>query len=88
MKHAITTMIKNEAMLWTLHNRACEVRRADAFLHDPDCVRIDISASTTTRCAASVDRMTHIQCTRTCSMQNSSRGWPRNWRLSLSHNFD
>lgn len=29
-----------ETMLWTLHNGACEARRADAFLHDPDCVRI------------------------------------------------
>jgi O-methyltransferase involved in polyketide biosynthesis len=29
-----------ETMLWTLHNRANEARRRDAFLVDPDCVRI------------------------------------------------
>ncbi|MFY1826919.1 class I SAM-dependent methyltransferase [Myxococcus fulvus] len=29
-----------ETMLWTLHNRATEARRADTFLHDPACVRI------------------------------------------------
>jgi len=29
-----------ETMLWTLHNRASEVRRPDAFLHDPECLRI------------------------------------------------
>ena len=29
-----------ETMLWTLHNRANEARRPDAFLRDPDCVRI------------------------------------------------
>lgn len=29
-----------ETMLWTLHNRASEARRPDAFLVDPDCVRI------------------------------------------------
>jgi O-methyltransferase involved in polyketide biosynthesis len=29
-----------ETMLWTLHNRANEVRRRDAFLRDPDCVRV------------------------------------------------
>jgi O-methyltransferase involved in polyketide biosynthesis len=29
-----------ETMLWTLHNRACEARRRDTFLVDPDCVRI------------------------------------------------
>jgi O-methyltransferase involved in polyketide biosynthesis len=29
-----------ETMLWTLHNRAGEARRANAFLHDPACVRI------------------------------------------------
>jgi O-methyltransferase involved in polyketide biosynthesis len=29
-----------ETMLWTLHNRAGEARRTDAFLVDPDCVRI------------------------------------------------
>jgi O-methyltransferase involved in polyketide biosynthesis len=29
-----------ETMLWTLHNRASEARRADTYLHDPECVRI------------------------------------------------
>ena len=29
-----------ETMLWTLHNRASEAKRADAFLRDPDAVRI------------------------------------------------
>ncbi|MGC4029967.1 MAG: class I SAM-dependent methyltransferase [Steroidobacteraceae bacterium] len=29
-----------ETMLWTLHNRASEARRADTYLRDPDCVRI------------------------------------------------
>ncbi|MBX3263279.1 MAG: class I SAM-dependent methyltransferase [Labilithrix sp.] len=29
-----------ETMLWTLHNRASEAKRPDAFLIDPDCVRI------------------------------------------------
>jgi O-methyltransferase involved in polyketide biosynthesis len=29
-----------ETMLWTLHNRASEVRRPDAFLRDPECLRI------------------------------------------------
>src|SRR5687767_9192996 len=29
-----------ETMLWTLHNRASEARRRDAFLVDPECVRI------------------------------------------------
>ncbi|HVW69832.1 MAG TPA: class I SAM-dependent methyltransferase [Steroidobacteraceae bacterium] len=27
-------------MLWTLHNRASEAKRRDAFLKDPECVRI------------------------------------------------
>lgn len=27
-------------MLWTLHNRACESRRPDTYLRDPDCVRV------------------------------------------------
>lgn len=30
----------SETMLWTLHNRACEVRRPDSMLHDPDCLRV------------------------------------------------
>jgi O-methyltransferase involved in polyketide biosynthesis len=29
-----------ETMLWTLHNRASEAKRADTYLHDPECVRI------------------------------------------------
>jgi O-methyltransferase involved in polyketide biosynthesis len=29
-----------ETMLWTLHNRAGEARRADALLRDPECLRI------------------------------------------------
>lgn len=29
-----------ETMLWTLHNRAIEAKRADSYLHDPECVRI------------------------------------------------
>lgn len=29
-----------ETMLWTLYNRATEARRADSYLHDPECVRI------------------------------------------------
>jgi len=29
-----------ETMLWTLHNRAAEARRSDAFLRDPECLRI------------------------------------------------
>jgi O-methyltransferase involved in polyketide biosynthesis len=29
-----------ETMLWTLYNRAEEALRPDAFLHDPECVRI------------------------------------------------
>lgn len=29
-----------ETMLWTLHNRANEAKRADTLLHDPDAVRI------------------------------------------------
>jgi O-methyltransferase involved in polyketide biosynthesis len=29
-----------ETMLWTLYNRACEARRADTLLRDPECVRI------------------------------------------------
>ena len=29
-----------ETMLWTLHNRASEARRADTYLRDPDCVHI------------------------------------------------
>lgn len=29
-----------ETMLWTLHNRASEAMRDDAWLHDPDAVRI------------------------------------------------
>jgi O-methyltransferase involved in polyketide biosynthesis len=29
-----------ETMLWTLHNRANEAKRPDAFLKDPECVRI------------------------------------------------
>lgn len=29
-----------ETMLWTLHNRASEARRADSVLRDPDAVRI------------------------------------------------
>jgi len=29
-----------ETMLWTLHNRANEAKRADALLSDPECVRI------------------------------------------------
>lgn len=29
-----------ETMLWTLHNRATEAQRPDAFLHDPEAVRI------------------------------------------------
>ena len=30
----------SETMLWTLHNRAGESVRADAFFHDPDAERI------------------------------------------------
>jgi len=30
----------SETMLWSLHNRASETKRADAVLHDPDSVRI------------------------------------------------
>jgi O-methyltransferase involved in polyketide biosynthesis len=29
-----------ETMLWTLHNRASEAKRADSYLHDPECVRV------------------------------------------------
>jgi O-methyltransferase involved in polyketide biosynthesis len=29
-----------ETMLWTLHNRACEARRPDGVLRDPEAVRI------------------------------------------------
>jgi len=29
-----------ETMLWTLHNRAGEARRADTLLRDPECLRI------------------------------------------------
>lgn len=29
-----------ETMLWTLHNRAVEAKRADTYLPDPECVRI------------------------------------------------
>ncbi len=30
----------SETMLWSLHNRASETKRADAVLYDPDSVRI------------------------------------------------
>jgi O-methyltransferase involved in polyketide biosynthesis len=30
----------SETMLWSLHNRACEARRPDGILRDPDAIRI------------------------------------------------
>lgn len=40
MKNPVNLTGVPETMLWTLYNRAGEARRADAFLLDPDCVRI------------------------------------------------
>ncbi len=31
----------SETMLWSLHNRACEARRADTILADPESIRIE-----------------------------------------------
>jgi O-methyltransferase involved in polyketide biosynthesis len=40
MSHRVELSGVPETMLWTLHNRASEVKRADAILRDPDAVRI------------------------------------------------
>ena len=32
----------SETMLWTLHGRAGEAARPDAFLHDPECLRVSL----------------------------------------------